>query len=241
MPVKIRKTQNNPRNRHEDTNFSFTTKQYMKDMASLFGTENVFVLSVDDKAEVLIGVTTVAKQSPLVMHVNYEVSLPDHDFVKATKHKLTPSGYAACKICATSSKVIPEISYSGPTYIAIRNGMHDSSTTYSDGCNFGYLLELEQFQSVAKVGNEAKPITMIFSDGRSDENPHFPKTLNASIKQFKKHKFDAILESTHAPGTSAYNQVEGRMAPLSKVLAGLILPYDSFGKRKRILGDWERF
>ena len=82
VPVKIRKTQNNPRNRHEDTNFSFTTKQYMKDMASLFGTENVFVLSVDDKAEVLIGVTTITKQSSLVMHVDYEISLPDHELLR---------------------------------------------------------------------------------------------------------------------------------------------------------------
>ena len=82
MPVKIRKTQNNPRNRHEDTNFSFTTKQYMKDMASVFGTENVFVLSVDDKAEVLIGVTTITKQSSLVMHVDYEISLPDHELLR---------------------------------------------------------------------------------------------------------------------------------------------------------------
>ena len=42
----------------------------------------------DDKAKVPIGVTTANKQSPLIMHVNYEMHLPDHDFVKATKHKL---------------------------------------------------------------------------------------------------------------------------------------------------------
>ena len=49
----------------------------------------MFVLSVDDKA-----VTAATKQSPLVMHVSYEICLPDHNFVKATKHKLTPSVYA---------------------------------------------------------------------------------------------------------------------------------------------------
>ena len=54
----------------------------MKDMASLFGTENVFVLSVGDKAEVLIGVTTITKQSSLVMHVDYEISLPDHELLR---------------------------------------------------------------------------------------------------------------------------------------------------------------
>ena len=70
---------------------------------------------------------------------------------------------------------------------------------------------------------------MIFSDGGPDENPCFPKTLDVAVQHFKKHKFDVLLISTHAPGLSAYNQVEKRMAPLSKVLAGLLLPYDTFG------------
>ena len=56
VPVKIRKAQNTLRKKHEDANFCFATKQYMKDTASLFGAENVFVLSVDDKAKVPIGV-----------------------------------------------------------------------------------------------------------------------------------------------------------------------------------------
>ena len=88
VPVEIRKAQNTLRNKHEDANFCFATKQYMKDIASLFGAKNVFVLSVENKAKVPIGVTAANKQSPLIMHVDYEVRLPDHDFVKATKHKL---------------------------------------------------------------------------------------------------------------------------------------------------------
>lgn len=34
---------------------------------------------------------------------------------------------------------------------------------------------------------------------------------------------------TNAPGMSAYNPIERRMAPLSKALSGLVLPYDTFG------------
>ena len=59
------------------------------------------------------------------MHVDYKIRLPDHDFAKATKQKLVPYLYAACEIFATSSKAIPEISYSGPRYIAICSGQHD--------------------------------------------------------------------------------------------------------------------
>ena len=145
VSVKIRRAQNNLRNKHEDANFCFATKQYMKDIASRFGAKNVFVLLFDDKAKVPIGVTAANKQTPLIMHVYYEIHLSDHDFVKATKHKPTPSVYAACEIHSTSSKTAPEISYSGPTNIAIRSGKHDSSTAYSHGLDFDYALELEEF------------------------------------------------------------------------------------------------
>ena len=83
VPVKIRKAQNTLRNKHEDANFCFATKQYMKDIASLFGAKNVILLSVDDKAKVPIGVTAANKQSHLIMHVDYEIRLPDHNFVRA--------------------------------------------------------------------------------------------------------------------------------------------------------------
>ena len=39
---------------------------------------------------------------------------------------------------------------------------------------------------------------------------------------------DALFIATNAPGRSAFNRVERMMAPLSKELAGLILPYDHF-------------
>ena len=59
--------------------------------------------------------------------------------------------------------------------------------------------------------------------------PVFPKTLVAAIRKFRKYNLDALFVLTHAPGQSAYNVVERRMAPLSHDLAGLILPHDHFG------------
>ncbi|CAF4442406.1 unnamed protein product, partial [Adineta steineri] len=50
-----------------------------------------------------------------------------------------------------------------------------------------------------------------------------------AIRKFKKYNLDALFVLTHAPGQSAYNVVERRMAPLSHDLAGLILPHDHFG------------
>ena len=41
-------------------------------------------MSVDDKVKVPIGVNAVTKQAQLIMHVSYEIRLPDHDLVKTT-------------------------------------------------------------------------------------------------------------------------------------------------------------
>ena len=42
---------------------------------------------------------------------------------------------------------------------------------------------------------------------------------------------------THAPGLSAYNYVERRMVPLSKALAGLVIPHDSYGSHLNESGE----
>ena len=42
---------------------------------------------------------------------------------------------------------------------------------------------------------------------------------------------------THAPGLSAYNYVERRMAPFSKALAGLVMPHDSCGSHLNPSGE----
>ena len=119
----------------------------MRDIISSFGS-NAFVLSVDDKGKVPIDINAVTKQAPLIMHVSYEIRLSDHDFVKATKHNLTPSVYAACKIKPPSSRADLEITYSGPIYIAIRSGKYDSSTTYTHGKDFDHLSWLKEFDKV---------------------------------------------------------------------------------------------
>ena len=138
-----------------------------------------FVLSVDDKTKVPIGVTAAKYQSPLVMHMTYKIRLPDHDFVKASKHNLTPSMYAACEIKSAPAKSQEEITYSRPTYIAIRSCKHDSSTAYSHGYGFNQLVEKPEFQPILKTLKGAlKPVGMMFVDGAPDENPRFPKTID---------------------------------------------------------------
>ena len=172
----MRKAQNNLRNRHVDADFTFATKAFLRDIVGLFGPKSLFVLSVDDKAKVPIGVIAATKQSPLAMHVSYEIRLPDHDFVKPTKHKLTPSVYAGCEIRFPSSRGDPEISSSGPTYVAVSSGKHVSSTAYSHGKDFNHVMEMKEFEDLVKIGDVTKPIAIILCDGGPGENPRFPKT-----------------------------------------------------------------
>ena len=172
--------------------------------------------------------------------------MPDHDFVKATQHKLCPSVYAGCEIRPTSARGDPEITYSGPTYIAVRSGKHESSTAYTHGRDIRHVLELNEFAGLVK--NEegiVKPIAIFLSDGGADENPRFPRTLDAAIQNFKELDFDVMLVSTLAGGMSAYNNVERRMAPLSKALAGVLLLHDTCGthlnsSRKTVDVDLEK-
>ena len=102
----------------------------------MLGSNEVCFVSQDDKARVPIGLTTANKQSPLLMHIEYRVSLADHDWVLAAGHKLIPSVYAGIQIQSNGLGNREAVGYSGPTYIAIRSGKHSSSTAFSHGLDF---------------------------------------------------------------------------------------------------------
>ncbi|CAF1588411.1 unnamed protein product [Adineta ricciae] len=225
VPVRLRRAQNDEHGKHEDGHFATATIRYMKDLASIFGNDCVFYLSQDDKCKVPIGLPAARAQAPMLMHLDYRIRLPDHDWTVAPRHQLTPSVYAACLLSEDG-----DLGYSGPTYVAIRSAKHDLSSAESHGIDFDRLVSLKEFEKAARdETGQVKPIVIITVDGGPDENPRFPKTLVASIRKFKKYNLDALFCLTHAPGQSAYNIVERRMAPLSHDLAGLILPHDHFG------------
>ncbi|XP_036328606.1 uncharacterized protein LOC118740945 isoform X2 [Rhagoletis pomonella] len=177
-----------------------------------------------------IGLAAANKQAPVLMHMEYRVSLPDHDWMIAARHKLIPSVYAACVIQIGEIGRPEAVTYSGPSYIAIRSGKHSSSTASTHAFDFEKLITLTQFRNVIKDNcGRVKPVIFVSSDGGPDENPRYPKVVAHAIHHFQKHDLDAIFIFTNAPGRSAFNRVERRMAPLSRELAGVILPHDSFG------------
>ena len=72
VSVKLRKAKNTLRNRYAEVNFTYVMKRQMRDIVFLFGSNNLFVLSVDDKAKVPTGVTAVTKQASIIMYISYE-------------------------------------------------------------------------------------------------------------------------------------------------------------------------
>ena len=138
------------------------------------------------------------------------------------------------------------VGYSGPTYIAIRSAKHTTSTAYEHLQDIRQLAEIPEFAPIILTddGSE-KPIRIITCDGGPDENPRYEKTIDCAIEQFVQSNLDAIFVATNAPGRSAFNRVERRMAPLSRELAGVLLPHDHFGSHldgqgKTIDDDLER-
>lgn len=96
--------------------------------------------------------------------------------------------------------------------------------------DFRKVLELPSFKNLTRTSDNAvKPVVIVTVDGGADENPRYEKVIAAAVKHFRQNNLDAIFYATNAPGRSAFNRVERRMAPLSHQLAGVVLPHDTFG------------
>ena len=101
----------------------------MEELPGILGPKQIIFHSQDDKAKVVLGIPAATKQSPILMHMQYQVRLPDHEFVVANMHKLIPSviGDMAIKGKTLSNNAV---TYSGPNYIGIRNTKHTGSSAF---------------------------------------------------------------------------------------------------------------
>ena len=88
IPVKLQRPQNDLRKKHPDGHFAMASVMFTRELANLFGDNHVFFLSQDDKARVPLGLPISKKQTAILMHLEYKVMLPDHDFPIGEKHKL---------------------------------------------------------------------------------------------------------------------------------------------------------
>ena len=171
VPVKLCKPQNDHHKQHIDGKFCTSTIRDLECLASFLGPGQVGFVSQDDKARVPIGITAAKCQAPMLMHMEYRVTLPDHDWVIAEKHKLIPSVYAGIKIKPNGLGSPESVTYSGPTYVAVRSGKHSSSTASTHAIDFERLLQLDSFSEILLNKKKVKPVLIFCVDGGPDENP----------------------------------------------------------------------
>ncbi|XP_055542900.1 uncharacterized protein LOC129728479 [Wyeomyia smithii] len=238
VPVRLILAKNDHHKFHQDTRFCASTIKRLDEIGSFLGPHEAARLSQDDKVRVPLGITAATHQSPILMHMKYRVRLPDHDWVVAEKHKLIPSVYASLQIRENGFGDPSFVSASGPTYIAIRSAKHAKSTAYAHAWDFEKLSTLHTFDSTLKTSDGTmKPVIIVTVDGRPDENPRFAKSIEVAIHHFCSNDLDAYFVATNAPGRSAFNPVERRMAPLSRELSGLILPHNAYGSHLDSQGE----
>ena len=218
MPGKLIRAQNDLHHHHVDSKFATASIRNLETLASILGPKQVIFLSQDDKARVPLGITAAKKESPTLIHLEYRVRLPDHDWVIAERHKLIPSVIAGIVIKSDCMGQASAVSYSGPTYIGIRSGKHSSSTALTHAIDFQRILEcFSELANVVDKSNKSgenkdaelfkqiKPIIMMTVDGGPDENPLYEKVINFEIKHFLDYNLDGIYIATNGPGQSAYN------------------------------------
>ena len=202
----------------------------MQETATTLGPEEVTFHSMDDKAKVSIGITAAKKQTTLLMDMEYQVTLPDNDFVAGSKYKLIPSVIDDVKVVKSKDLTSDALSYSGPTCIAIRSAKHSSSSAFHHFCDMNKVRSLPEFNDhFQDKSSKEKKVMTVTVNGGTDENPSYTNTINCVIECFNEHDLDAYFAARNAPEQSAFNQVERRIYNLSKELSGVILPHDHFG------------
>ncbi|KAK3919961.1 Enzymatic polyprotein [Frankliniella fusca] len=192
VPVKLCRAQSDHHRDHQDQHFCRATIRSMEEIASVLGPKQVCFISQDDKAKVPIGLTAAKVQAPLLMHMEYRIQLPNHDFVIG---KVAPNPPSPPPVAGRGFSRPPLPPQNRPRGLC----------------------------------TAPKPVIMFSVDGGPDENPRYKKVILHGIDHFKKYDLDALFIFTNAPGRSAFNRVERRMAHLSRALSGLILEYDHFG------------
>ena len=78
VSVKLQCPQNDLRKKHPDGHFAMASLMFARELANLFGDNHVFFLSQDGKAHEPLGLPISKKQTAVLMHLEYKVTLPNH-------------------------------------------------------------------------------------------------------------------------------------------------------------------
>ena len=119
------------------------------------------------KAKVLIGVTTANKKVSMVMDMEYQVILPDHDIVVASQHKLIPLVTGDMMVLKSRDLTNDAVTYTAAPYIGIRSAKHSRSSAFAHLQDMTRLCSLPEFSSSFQTdrGKEKKVMTITVDGG----------------------------------------------------------------------------
>lgn len=85
------------------------------------------------------------------MQLYYHVKLPDHDFVVAENHKLSPSVYAGIIMKKYSEGNPDAVAHSGTTYVKILSGKHTSANAETHVTDINRLPESPAIENLMRA------------------------------------------------------------------------------------------
>ena len=209
---------------HIDSHYCLASIKASKSFASTFS-NLVVMISQDDKAKVNVGIPAVGRTFQTVQSIAEPVEVEDHDFPIGVSQKLVPSVYLMINPADSNDTM-----RTGQLAIYVRPQWYIGTNSLTHMQDLINLVSMREYKEVFKINDTIKPLWVILVDGGPDENPRYLKNIYQYCRLFKKLDLDYLTIRTHAPGQSAFNPVERSMATLSKKLAGISLPIDTFGK-----------
>ena len=101
----------------------------------------------------------------MTIEYEYKLTLPEHSHAVADKYKSIPSVFAICTINANKFNDEKAVTHSGPTYVTIRSGKYDSSTTYDHGRDLLRMYSDATFKAYVHASDKPKYVLIIRTDG----------------------------------------------------------------------------
>ena len=182
------------------TKFARSSIKALEEIPAILGSEEVILHSVDDKVKVPLAIAVAKKQTLLLMHMEYQMTLPNHDFVVGSKHKLIPSVIGDMKVVKSKDLTNDAVSYSGSTYITIRSSKYSGSSAFHHLRDINTARSLPEFtESFQNQHSREKKVMILTVYGGPDGNPRYPNTINYVIKYFCEYNLDGYFVATNTP------------------------------------------
>ncbi|GES72486.1 uncharacterized protein LOC106141435 [Rhizophagus clarus] len=213
----------NEMNSHVDEHYCLAAVKGVKMFALTFP-QDIMLISQDDKAKVPLGMAAIGQTFKAIQTINEFVSVPDHDFPKASKHKLIPSVYLLINPSNSNNSLC-----SSKVQIFIRLEYFLGTSCKTHMVDLMSITKEEPFHEFTHNEDSVKPFWCLLTDGGPDENPRFLVNISKYLLLFKKLDLDYLTVWTYMPKQSAYNLVEQSMISLSGKLAGIELDVFAYG------------